>query len=148
MASSRRIAAFAGFLVMLAAGCRLLQSGPSDQEVVAAVTQSPPLPPTAGPTYLAQVESVQVQERGHYNADGKYWPVRIRVKGGAKIKPTSVFQLGHLGHRAKEQVQSLEFVEEGRFTKGDFEGWRVSYNYDPGGPRWRLGLSDASRGTP
>jgi hypothetical protein len=146
MASSRRIATVAGLLVIGAAGCRLLQSGPSDQEVVAAVKKSPPSPPTAGPTYLAQVESVQVQERGSYNSEGKYWPVRIRVKGGVKIKLTSVFQLGPVGDRAKEQVQPLEFVEEARFAKDDFGGWRVSYGYDRQGPRWRL-EADVSHAT-
>jgi hypothetical protein len=44
-----------------------------------------------GPTCLANIESVEVQERGRYNADGKYYcPVRARVKGGVKIKVTNV----------------------------------------------------------
>jgi hypothetical protein len=144
MVSWRNIAIVAGMLLTSAPGCRLLQSGPSEQDVVAAVKGSPPSPPTAGPTYLAQVESVQVQERGPYNADGKYWPVRVRVKGGARIKLTGILQLGVLGDRAKETVKPVEFVEEARFTNDDFGNWRVSYNYDPHGPKWRLGGRDTS----
>jgi hypothetical protein len=137
MASSRSIATVAGLLVVGAAGCRLLQSGPSDQEVVAAVQKVPPAPPTVGPTYMAEIESVQVQERGPYNVDGKYWPVRVRVKGAAKIRVTNVFQLGLQGDPSKQKTEPLEFVEEARFTKDDFGGWRVSYGYDLR-PAWRL----------
>jgi hypothetical protein len=73
------------------AGCA---TGPSDQEVIAAVKQSPPLAPTLGPTYLAEIESVQVLQRGRHDARGRYWPVRARVRGGAKMALTNVFQLG------------------------------------------------------
>lgn len=93
MVRSRAFSVAGQLLLTVAVGCRAFAPGPSDQEVAVAVKKSPPSPPTAGPTYLAQVESVQVQERGPYNAGGKYWPVRIRVKGGVKIKPTNVFQL-------------------------------------------------------
>lgn len=138
MVRSRAFAVAGQMVLTVAVGCRAFAPGPSDQEVAVAVTKSPPSPPTAGPTYLAQVESVQVQERGAYNADGKYWPVRVRVKGGVKIKPTNVFQLGLLGNPAKQKAEAVEFAEEARFTKDDFGGWRVSYSYDGHGPRWRL----------
>jgi hypothetical protein len=127
-------------------GCRLLDRGPSDQEITAAVQKSPPAPPTAGPTYLAELTSVQVEERAPYNSDGKYWPARIRVKGRVKIKVTNAFQLGLLGDPAKEKAEAVEFVEEARFTKDDFGGLRVSYAYDPQGPTWRLDSSAISRG--
>jgi hypothetical protein len=126
-------------------GCRLLGSGPSDADVNAAVRKSPPAPPTAGPTYLAEIASVQVQERGRYNGDGQYWPVRVRVKGAARIKMTNVFQLGLPADVRKEPPTSVDFVEEARFTKDDFGKWRVSYAYEPAGPRWRLEDRDMSR---
>ncbi len=141
----RRIVAAAGALTLTcSAGCRLLQPGPSDQEVAAAVEKSPPAPPTAGPTYLAEFTSVQVEQRGPYNSDGKYWPVRVRLKGGVKIKLTNAFQLGLLGDRAKENAESVDFVEEARLSKDDFGKWRVSYKYDPRGPGWRLNDSAAA----
>ena len=90
-----------GLLLTCAAGCAVFESGPSDQELVAAVKKSPPSAPTVGPTYLAVIEAVEVQQRGRYNADGKYWPVRARVKGGVKIRLTNVFQLGLLGNARK-----------------------------------------------
>lgn len=131
--------AVAGALTLTcAAGCRLLPSGPSDQEVVAAVGKSPPAPPTAGPTYLAELMSVQVEQRGPYNSDGKYWPVRVRVKGGVKVKLTNVLQLGLRGDVTRELPKPVDFVEEARLTKDDFGKWRVSYVYDVGGPMWRL----------
>lgn len=144
MVRSRTFSVAGQLLLTVAVGCRVFAPGPSDQEVTAAVKKSPPSPPTAGPTYVAQIESVQVQERGPYDADGKYWPVRVRVKGGLKIKATNVFQLGLLGDPAKQKPEPVEFVEEARFTKDDFGNWRVSYNYDRHGPRWRLDEAGAS----
>lgn len=146
MPSGRVIAVGVGLTLTCATGCRLLQSGPSDQEVAAAVEKAPPAPPTAGPTYLAEITSVQVEERGPYNSDGKYWPVRVRVKGGVKIKVTNAFQLGLLSGDAKRTSEPVEFVEEARFTKDDFGAWRVSYNYGTEGPRWRLDEFSPSKG--
>ena len=60
------------------------------------------------------------------------------MKGAAKIKLTNVFQLGLSGDARKEPATPVDFVEEARFTKDDFGNWRVSYAYEPGGPRWRL----------
>lgn len=140
---SRNCAVVLGGLVLACAfGCRLLGSGPSDAEVNAEVRKLPPSPPTAGPTYLAEIASVQVQERGRYNGDGRYWPVRVRVKGAAKIRLTNVFQLGLPADVRREPSTSVDFVEEARFTKDDFGKWRVSYAYEPAGPRWRLDERD------
>ena len=144
---ARQTIAVAGAMTLACAiGCRVLERGPSDQEIAATVQKSSPAPPTAGPTYMAQLTSVQVEERGPYNSDGKYWPARIRVKGRVKIKVTNAFQLGLLGEPAKEEAEAVEFVEEARFAKDDFGGWRVSYAYDPHGPTWRLDSSTISRG--
>ena len=131
-------AAMAGLLAGAVAGCHVFKAGPSDEEVIAAVRKSPPAPPTAGPTYLTQIESVELQERGRYNTDAKYWPVRIRVKGGAKVRLTNALQLGLLGDPAKQPSKAVDFVEEARFTKDDFGNWRVSYGYEPTSARWRL----------
>ena len=119
-------------------GCRFLSSGPNDDQVIAAVRKSPPSPPTLGPTYLADIASVEVKDRGRYNPDGRYWPVRIRVKGAAKLKVTNAFQLALTGDPRKQLATPAEFVEEARLTEDDLGGWRVSYAYDPDGPRWRL----------
>jgi hypothetical protein len=132
-------------LLTCATGCRVFERGPSDQDVVAAVKKSPPSPPTVGPNYLAAIEAVEIQERGRHNADGHYWPVRLRVKGGVKIKLTNVFQLGLVSDVQKDPAKSVDFVEEARFTKDDFGTWRVSYNYDPRGPKWRLNSSETWR---
>jgi hypothetical protein len=129
----------AGVLLLASAlGCRLLESGPNDEQVIAAVRKSLPSPPTLGPTYLAEVVSVQVEERGRYNPDGRYWPVRVRIKGATRLKVTNVFQLALSGDPRKQPATPADFVEEARLTKDDFGGWRVSYSYDPSGPRWRL----------
>lgn len=101
---------------------------------------------TVGPTYLADIESVQVEERGQYNSKGGYWPVRVRVKGSVKIKVTNVFQLGLLGDRTKEKAQPVDLVEEARFAKDDFGNWRVTYGYAPDGLRWRVNEADGSQG--
>lgn len=138
MVRGRTIAVAVGLMMTGVSGCRLLESEPSDEEVAAAVKKMPPAPPTAGPTYLAELSSVQVEQRGPYHSDGKYWPVRVRVKGGVKVKLTNVLQLGLLGDVAKELPQPIDFVEEARLTKDDFGKWRVSYGYDVTGPKWRL----------
>lgn len=127
-------------LAVGATGCHVFKSGPSDEDVVAMVRKSPPAPPTAGPTYLAQIESVELQERGRFNTDAKYWPVRVRVKGGAKVKLTNILQLGLLGDAAKQASRPVDFVEEARFTKDDFGQWQVSYRYEPTTAQWRLEL--------
>jgi hypothetical protein len=144
MAKHRIKPVVAAVLLLLAwaIGCRIRGSGPSDEDVVAAVKKSPPSPPTAGPTYLALIQSVQVEDRGPYNADGKYWSTRVRVKGGVKIKLTNVFQLGLVGDVKKESEKPVDFVEEARFTKDDFGTWHVSYHYDRRGPAWRLDERD------
>lgn len=145
MARPRMIGLVGALALTCATGCRLLQPGPSDQEVVAAVKKSPPAPPTIGPTYLTQIEVVEVQEHRPYNADGKYWPVRVRVKGAVKVKPTNPFQLGLLGDHAKEPPTPVDFVERADLTKDDFGNWRVLYDYDPHGPQWRLNEPGALR---
>jgi hypothetical protein len=128
----------AGLMLPCASGCRLLERGPTDEEVREAVRKSPPSPPTLGPTYLSEVTSVEVQDRGRYNGDGHYWAVRVHVKGNAKIKITSPFQLGLVSDPKKAPSEAVDFAEEARLTKDDFAKWRVSYNYDASGPRWRL----------
>jgi hypothetical protein len=132
------IAFVAGGLLTWASGCGVFATGPSDQEVIAAVKQSPPLPPTVGPTYLAQIESVQVLERGRRDARGTYWPVRVRVRGGVNMALTNVFQLGFVVDHRKDPPIPVDFVEEARLSKDDFGKVRVSYSYDPRGPGWRL----------
>jgi hypothetical protein len=137
MFKHRRVAV-AGLLFTAVMGCRGLERGPSDQEVIAAVRKSPPAPPTLGPTYLAQVDVVEVQERGSQDRESRYWPIRVRVKGEARIRVTNPFQLGLLDDRSREKTEPVEFVEVARFTKADVGGWQVSYSYDASGPRWRL----------
>jgi hypothetical protein len=129
----------------LATGCTLLASrGPRDDEVTAVVQKTPPAPPTAGPTYLSEVTAISIEERGTYNSDGKYWPVRVRVKGGTKARLAGLLVLTLADAAAKQKAEPLEFVEEARFSKDDFGKWRVSYNYDRHGPRWRLDDVDVS----
>jgi len=128
-----------------AAGCGLLgPASPSDADVKAAVQKAPPAPPTAGPTSLSELTAVSIEERGQYNADGKYWPVRVRVKGALKVPLTGLQQLALADAAAKQKLEPLEFIEEARFSTDDFGKWRVSYNYDRRGPSWRLTDVDLS----
>jgi hypothetical protein len=136
MLEHRRVAV-AGLLFTAVLGCRGLERGPSDEEVIAAVRKSPPLPPTLGPTHLAQVDKVEVHERGSYKREGGYWPVRIRVNGAARIKVTNALQLGIADRQAREKTESVEFTQEARFTRDDFGNWQVFYVYDGAGPQWR-----------
>ena len=127
-----------GLLLSCTLGCRLLERGPTDDQVRTAVRKTPPSPPTLGPTYLSEVASVDIQERGRFNVDGRYWPVRVRVKGNARIQITNPFQLALVGDPRKVPPEAVDFVEEARLTKDDFGKWAVSYSYDATGPRWRL----------
>ena len=61
----------------------------------------------------------------------------MRVKGGARIKITNPFQLGLVDASAREKAEAVDFAEAARLMKDDFGSWRVSYAYDPNGPRWR-----------
>lgn len=140
----RRVVAAAGALALVAA-CRFPGTGPTDAEVTAAVQKSPPAPPTLGPSFLSELTSVKVEERGRYNGDGKYWPVRVRVQGSSKAKLTGFLALTLADAARNQKPQPVEFVEEARLSKDDFGGWRVTYKYDPAGPMWRLSSTEASR---
>ena len=133
-----RRTAVAGLLLTATLGCRAFERGPSEEEVIAAIRKSPPLPPTLGPTYLAEVEAVEVQERGSYNRQGGYWPARVRIRGAARIKVSNAFQLGLLGEGATAKSEQVDFVEIARLAKDDLGAWAVRYAYDRAGPKWRL----------
>jgi hypothetical protein len=126
-----------GWALAFAVGCSLLERGPSDEEVVAAVRATPPLPPTLGPTYLASVESVRVEERGRRNDEGHYWPVRVRIKGAAQVDAHTATLLAPLADLRKSPPSPVEFVEEARLAKDDFGKWQVTYRYPEDGPLWR-----------
>lgn len=120
----------------LLSGCRPAE-GPTEADIVAAVTRNPPAPATAGPTYFAAIESIQVEARGPYNSTEHYWPVRVQVRGGVKVKPTNVFQLGLAAEDAKKPAVTVAFTEEAHLKRDDFGAWRASYDYDTKGPTWR-----------
>jgi len=136
MQNRRDFALIGSLLLALSPGCRALERSPSDEEVVALVTHSPPAPPTLGPTYLAEVERVEIEARGDFDAGGRFWPVRVRVAGGARIKVTNAFQMGLLDDHSRAETQPVEFVEEARFSRNDFGDWDVAYDYSSG-PEWR-----------
>lgn len=127
-----------GLLLLCTPGCGMLDRGPSDEEVTATVRKSPPSPPTLGPTYLVDIQSVEIQERGRYNRDGRYWPFRVRVRGNATISVKTPFQLGIVADGRKLPPEAVDFVEQARFTRDDYGNWRTAYAYDATGPRWRL----------
>jgi hypothetical protein len=81
------------------------------------------------------------------NANGEYWPVRVRVKGGLRVKVTNVLQLGLIGDAERQPPRPVDFVEEARFTKDDFGNWLVSYGYDPNGPKWRVSAPTSASGS-
>lgn len=127
----------AAALGALALACNLLERGPADEDVVGVVRKAPPRPPTLGPTYLGEIESVRVEERGRYNAEGHYWPVRVRIKGAAKVDPRTALLLAPMTDPRKVPSSPVEFVEEAHVAKDDFGKWQVSYRYADDGPRWR-----------
>jgi len=136
MQNPRNLALIGSLLLTLSPGCRALERSPSDEEVVATVTQAPPAPPTLGPTYLAKVERVEIEARGDFDASDRSWPVRVRVAGGARIKVTNAFQMGLLDDRLRAETQPVEFVQEARIRRNGFDEWAVEYDY-ASGPEWR-----------
>ncbi len=124
------------------AGCQLLHPPPSDQEVTAAVKESSPAPSTAGPTYLADLTSVQVEDRGLSNSDGKYWPIHVRLKGGVKINATP----SSWGFSMVTQTRRRSPWSSWRrpLRQENFGKWRVSYAYDPHAAKWRRDDRDGS----
>lgn len=136
--------AMAGLALPYAAGCRLLESGPSDEEITAAIRKAPPSPPTLGPTYLADIAAVEILQRGRYNATGHYWPVRVRVRGRVKLTLTNLFQLRVMPDAQNGPPPVVDFAEDARFTKDDYGNWRVSYSYNISGPKWRLDGPEAA----
>lgn len=137
--------AASGLFLSVVPGCRLLERGPSDEEIRTTVRKSPPSPPTLGPTVLTDVGSVEIQQRGRYNMEGSYWPVRVRVRGNARIKVTNLFQFGLVADARNAPSETVDFEEEARLTKDDFGNWGVSYNYDAAGLRWRVDDRATSR---
>jgi len=131
-----------------AAACQLFDRGPADTDVVAAVRKKPPAPPTLGPTYLSEIGSVEVEERGRYNASGRYWPLRVRIKGMVKVDPRTALLLAPLTDPRKHPATPVEFVEEVRLSKDDFGKWQASYHYADDGPRWRRSDREAHPGLP
>jgi hypothetical protein len=131
-------------LLAAALGCRAFERGPSEEEVVVVVRASPPSPPTLGPTYLEQVDVVEVRERGRFNRDKRCWPVRVRVRGSARIKVSSPFQLGIGDERSRAKTEPVDFVQEARFKRDEFGRWQAEYAYDLAGPSWRLETAAAN----
>jgi hypothetical protein len=111
----RRQALIAAILPLAwVACCHPRGSGPTDAAVVEVVRKPPPAPPTIGPTYMESIESVQVDERGPYNEDGRYWPVRVRVKGTVQVSRTSALLFDY----SKTQGHRPVFVSHRRARPG------------------------------
>ena len=100
--------------------CQMFASVPTAEEVVGPSRRlhrhrrrlAPPTWPRSNPWGS--------RTAGHYSADGEYWPVRVRVKGGVKVKVTNVLQFGLIGDAERQSPKPVDFVEEGRFTKDDY----------------------------
>jgi len=53
--------------------------------------------------------------------------------------------VGLLG-RSPDKAEPVEFEVEARVEKDDFGRWRIRYNYDPSGPRWRIAEAELPLG--
>lgn len=64
-----------------------------------------------------QVDSVEIKQRGNFNEQEKYWPIKAQVKGS--------FQREVIGNKVENKIL---FDREGdfRFTKDDYDSWKVS----------------------
>jgi|GEM_PF-2044988 hypothetical protein len=64
----------------------------------------------------ARIGTIEIKERGTFNKDGKYWPVKIRVVGSAELNDP--FNQG--------KVSRFDQVAEFRFSKDDYGKWHAS----------------------
>src|SRR4051812_21896161 len=117
------------FLTLLQISC---SQGPSDDAMKKAITDSlvekipnswlvgtkvegviGAIVSTAVQATNVQLDLIEVQQRGSYNEEGKYWPVKVRVKGS--------FQREIIGNK----VDKTQFDQVGdfKFTKDDYGNW-------------------------
>lgn len=63
-----------------------------------------------------EVESIEIKQRGEFNEQEKYWPVKAQVKGS--------FQREVVGNAVDKKIP---FDQEGnfRFSKDDYDNWKV-----------------------
>ena len=114
--------------------------------MIAAVEKAPPAPPTLGPTYLSEVTSVRVEQRGPVQLRRQVLARSRAREGWVEDQADERLSAGAPQGDTQKASEPVEFVEEARFTKDDFGNWRVSYDYDSQIARWRLGDRAASRG--
>ena len=64
-----------------------------------------------------EIESIVVKQRGNFNEQEKYWPVKVQIKG--------TFQRELIGNRANEKV-TFDKEADFRFSKDDYDNWKIS----------------------
>jgi hypothetical protein len=64
-----------------------------------------------------EIESIEIKQRGDFNEQEKYWPVKAQVKGS--------FQREVIGNTVDNKIA---FDHEGnfRFSKDDYDNWKVT----------------------
>jgi hypothetical protein len=63
-----------------------------------------------------EINLIEIKQRGNFNEQGKYWPVKVRVKGTC--------QRNVIGNK----VDKAEFDQTGdfKFLKDDYGNWKAS----------------------
>jgi hypothetical protein len=64
-----------------------------------------------------EISSIEIKQRGDFNEQEKYWPVKAQVKG--------TFQREIVGNKVENKIS---FDREGNFhfAKDDYDSWKVS----------------------
>jgi hypothetical protein len=65
----------------------------------------------------SNITSIKIIEWGDFNSDAKYWPVKVKVTGSAKLRVPF----------GKAEVRNFDEVGEFRFYKDDYEKWQSKF---------------------
>lgn len=111
------------FLV-LATACSLsfsCSTGPSDDTVRSTIAESlrRQVPSTWSGSLLAcktaQIELIEIKQRGKFNKKAGYWPIKARVKGSCEVD--LVF---------KKEMKEFDQVGDFRLYQDDYGEWKAS----------------------
>lgn len=116
-----------GAVTLFGLACTSPQGAPpTEAEILAAIRKSPPRPPTVGENRLVRVDAVVPIQRGAYNNDGRYWPVRVKLNGLMQL--TGSASALYLALAEEDRKPSpVEFVAEARLARNDYGEWAVQY---------------------
>lgn len=116
-------------------GCGGPPNPPGDNVVFELIRRTPPAPPMTFESAMVAIETLEVKARGRWNTEGCYWPLQVRVKGRCEVVALGFQMLMQLG-KDKHPTYDIDYVQEVRLSKNDFDEWTVSYvrALPPGAP--------------